>query len=291
MSARERQPARVVDLRGISLVVVAVTTLQLGAAFAVTLFDELGPAGTSFLRLGIAAVILGALWRPSVRGHPRGDVAVTVVFGVLLGTMNLAIYEAMERIPIGVAVTIEFAGPLGLAVALSRRPLDVVWVVLAAAGILLLTNPFGASGLDAAGVGFALLAAAAWAAYIPLSARTGRLFPGGAGLALAMIAGALLVAPAGIAQGGERLLEPALLASGAVVALASSVIPYSLELESLRRIPARVFGVLMSLEPGVAALAGFIVLGQDLSGVDVVAIVLVVAASAGAAAGAEGPSG
>jgi inner membrane transporter RhtA len=210
---------------------------------------------------------------------------------VLLGTMNLSIYEAMERIPIGVAVTIEFAGPLGLAVALSRRPLDVVWVVLAAAGILLLTNPFGASGLDAAGVAFALLAAAAWAAYIPLSARTGRLFPGGAGLALAMIAGALLVAPAGIAQGGERLLEPALLASGAVVALASSVIPYSLELESLRRIPARVFGVLMSLEPGVAALAGFIVLGQDLSGGDVVAIVLVVAASAGAAAGAEGPSG
>jgi inner membrane transporter RhtA len=283
--------ARAVDLRGIALVVVAVTTLQLGAAFAVTLFDELGAAGTSFLRLGIAAVVLCAVWRPSVRGHPRGDVAVTVVFGVLLGTMNLSIYEAMERIPIGVAVTIEFAGPLGLAVALSRRPLDAVWVLLAAAGILLLTNPFGASDLDAAGVGFALLAAAAWAAYIPLSARTGRLFPGGSGLALALVAGTLLVAPAGIADGGSALLEPALLASGAVVALASSVIPYSLELESLRRIPARVFGVLMSLEPGVAALAGFIVLGQDLSGQDVLAIALVVAASAGAAAGAEGPSG
>ncbi len=182
--------------------------------------------------------------------------------------MNWAIYEAMERIPIGVAVTIEFAGPLGLAVALSRRPLDVVWVVLAAAGILLLTNPFGASDLDAAGVGFALLAASAWAAYIPLSARTGRLFPGGAGLALAMVAGALLVAPAGIAQGGAKLLEPGLLASGAVVALASSVIPYSLELEALRRIPARVFGVLMSLEPGVAALAGWLVLDQGLSAVD-----------------------
>jgi inner membrane transporter RhtA len=282
---------RAVDLRGIALVVIAVTTLQLGAAFAVTLFDELGAAGTSFLRLGIAAVVLCALWRPRVRGHPRGDLAVTVVFGVLLGTMNLSIYEAMERIPIGVAVTIEFAGPLGLAVALSRRPLDVVWVLLAAAGILLLTNPFGASDLDAAGVGFALLAAAAWAAYIPLSARTGLLFPGGSGLALAMVAGTVLVAPAGIAQGGSQLLEPALLASGAVVALASSVIPYSLELESLRRIPARVFGVLMSLEPGVAALAGFIVLGQDLAGRDLAAIALVVAASAGAAAGAEGPSG
>jgi len=166
-------------------------------------------------------------------------------------------------------------------VALSRRALDLVWVGLAAAGILLLTNPFGASGLDAAGVGFALLAAAAWAAYIPLSARTGRLLPGGSGLAIAMAVGALLVAPAGLAQGGQRLLEPALLASGAAVALASSVIPYSLELESLRRIPARIFGVLMSLEPAVAALAGFLVLGQALGGQDLLAIGLVVAASAG----------
>jgi inner membrane transporter RhtA len=188
----------------------------------------------------------------------------------------------MDRIPIGVAVTIEFAGPLGLAVALSHRALDLLWVVLAAAGILLLTNPFGASGVDAGGVAFALLAAAMWAAYIPLSARTGRLFPGGAGLALAMAVGALLVAPAGIAQAGTDLLAPALLASGAVVALASSVIPYSLELESLRRIPARVFGILMSLEPGVAALAGFLVLDQGLSATDLAAIGLVVVASAGA---------
>jgi inner membrane transporter RhtA len=286
-----RDTAAAVDLRGIALVVVAVTTLQLGAAFAVTLFDELGPAGTSALRLGIAVPVLWALWRPRVRGHAARDLAVPLAFGLTLGTMNWSIYEAMERIPIGVAVTIEFAGPLGLAVALSRRALDGLWVALAAAGIVLLTNPFGTSELDAAGVGFALLAAAAWAAYIPLSARTGQLFPGGSGLALAMLAGALLVAPAGIAQGGSELLEPALLASGAVVALASSVIPYSLELESLRRIPARVFGVLMSLEPGVAALAGFLVLDQGLSATDLLAIALVVAASAGAAAGAEGPSG
>jgi inner membrane transporter RhtA len=188
----------------------------------------------------------------------------------------------MDRIPIGVAVTIEFAGPLGLAVALSRRPRDVVWVALAAAGILLLTNPFGASDLDGAGIAFALLAAAAWAIYIPLSARTGQLFPGGRGLAIAMVAGTLLVAPAGIAEGGADLLAPALLAQAAVVALASSVIPYSLELEALRRIPSRVFGVLMSLEPAVAALAGFVILGQALGSVDVVAIGLVVVASAGA---------
>ena len=272
------------DPRGIALVVVAVSTLQVGAAFAVTLFDELGTAGAALLRLGIAALVLLALWRPRIAGHPPGDIGVAVVFGLALGTMNWAIYEAMQRIPIGVAVTIEFAGPLGLAVALSRRPRDLAWVALAAAGILLLTNPFGASELDGAGIAFALLAAAAWAVYIPVSARTGTLFPGGRGLAIAMAVGALLVAPAGIAQGGERLLEPALLASGAVVALASSVIPYSLELESLRRIPARVFGVLMSLEPAVAALAGFVVLGQALGAVDLLAIALVVAASAGVTA-------
>ena len=199
------------------------------------------------------------------RAPARATSLVAVAFGVALGTMNWAIYEAMDRIPIGVAVTIEFAGPLGLAVALSRRALDLVWVALAAAGILLLTNPFGASDLDAAGV--ALRAAR--------GGRVGGLHPdlrahgdgcsrAAAGLAIAMVVGALLVAPAGIAQGGAELLEPALLAAGAVVALASSVIPYSLELESLRRIPARVFGVLMSLEPAVAALAGFVVLGQAL---------------------------
>ena len=277
------------EARGIALVVVAVSTLQVGAAFAVTLFDELGAAGTSLLRLGLAAVVLLAVWRPRLAGRSRQDLLVTLAFGVALGTMNLAIYEAMERIPIGAAVTIEFAGPLGLAVALSRRALDLVWVALAAAGILLLTNPFGASDLDAAGIGFALLAAAAWAAYIPISARTGTLFPGGSGLAIAMVVAAVLIAPAGIAQGGGRLLEPALLAQGAIVALASSVIPYSLELESLRRSPAGVFGVLMSLEPAVAALAGFVVLGQALGASELVAIGLVVAASAGAAAGAEGP--
>ena len=278
-----------VDARGIALVVVAVSTLQVGAAFAVTLFDEVGTAGAALLRLGIAALVLVAIWRPRLAGHARADVLLAVAFGIALGTMNWAIYEAMDRIPIGVAVTIEFAGPLGLAVVLSRRALDLVWVALAAAGILLLTNPFGTSDLDRTGIAFALLAASAWAAYIPISARTGQLFPGGRGLAIAMVVGAALVAPAGIAQGGARLLEPALLAQGAVVALASSVIPYSLEMESLRRIPARVFGVLMSLEPAVAALAGFVVLGQALGASELMAIGLVVAASAGAAAGAEGP--
>jgi inner membrane transporter RhtA len=197
--------------------------------------------------------------------------------------MNLSIYSAMDRIPLGVAVTIEFAGPMAVAVLGSRRTLDLLWVALAATGIVLLTDPGGGS-LDSAGVAFALLAATMWAFYILLAERTGRVFPGGSGLAVAMVAGAVAVAPFGIGQAGSELLEPELLAAGAAVALASSVIPYSLDLEALRRLPANVFGVLMSLEPAVAALAGLVVLGQDLALREWAAIALVVVASAGATA-------
>jgi inner membrane transporter RhtA len=270
------------DARGIALVVVAVSTLQVGAAFAVTLFDELGPAGAAFLRLAIAAVVLVALWRPRVLGHPAADLRLAAAFGITLGLMNLCIYEAMDRIPLGIAVTIEFWGPLAVAVLGSRRPLDVLWAALAAGGILLLAGP-GGGDVEAAGVLLALLAGGCWAAYILLSARTGRAFPGGTGLALAMAVGALVVLPAGVAQGGGALIEPDLVAAAVVVALASSVIPYSLELEALRRLPAAVFGVLMSLEPAVAAVAGLVVLGQALAAREWAAIALVVAASAGAA--------
>ena len=206
-----------------------------------------------------------------------------VAFGVALGLMNWSIYEAMDRIPLGVAVTIEFAGPLAVAVAGSRRPLDGLWIVLAAAGILLLADPGGGSA-DAAGVLFALLAAVCWSAYIVLSKRVGQVFPGGSGLALAMVVGTLVALPAGLHQGAGGLLEPHVLAVGLAVALASSVLPYSLELEALRRLPAAVFGVLMSLEPAVAALAGWVVLDQVLGARELLAIALVVVASAGAAA-------
>jgi len=270
------------EARGVALVVAAVSSLQFGAGYAVTLFDELGPAGAAFLRLAIAAVVLVALWRPRVRGHPGRDLRLAAAFGITLGLMNLCIYEAMDRIPLGVAVTIEFAGPLLVAVIGSRRPLDGIWIALAAAGIVLLADPGGGS-TDAAGVAFALAAAACWMAYIHLSQRTGAAFPGGSGLAIAMAVGALVVLPAGLIQGGGALAEPHLLGAALVVALASSVLPYSLELEALRRLPAAVFGVLMSLEPAVAALAGFVVLGQDLGSREVVAIAMVVVASAGAA--------
>jgi inner membrane transporter RhtA len=265
--------------RGVGLVLLGVASAQIGAAFAVELFDELGPAGAAFGRLGFAAVILVAWWRPRVRG--QAGLRTAVLFGLALGAMNFCIYQAMDRIPLGVAVTFEFLGPLGLAVALSRRPLDLLWVLLAALGILGLADYSGGS-LDPAGVGFALAAGALWAVYIVLSQRTGALFAGGSGLAVAMVAGALLVAPFGIADAGADLVRPELLGALLAVALASSVLPYSFDLEALRWLPKRVFGVLMSLEPAVAALAGFVVLGQDLALRDWVAIGLVVIASAGA---------
>ena len=278
-------PARQGRLAAVGMVLAAAGVIQFGAAFAATLFDNLGPGGTVFLRLAFAAVMLCALWRPRLRGHPAADLRVAIAFGLTLGGMNWAFYESIDRIPLGVAVTLEFVGPLGVAVAGSRRALDGLWVVLAAAGILLLARPWeSGGGLDELGVALAFGAGALWAAYILLSARTGRLFPGGTGLALAMVFGALLTLPAGIVQGGSALLEPELLAAGVAVALVSSVIPYSLELEALRRLPESVFGVLMSLDPAVAALAGLVVLDQALGGVDLLAIAFVVVASAGAAA-------
>ena len=202
--------------------------------------------------------------------------------------MTWAYYESVARIPLGIAVTLEFVGPLGVAAVGSRRRRDLACVGLAATGILLLAEG-GGSGLDPVGAGLALLAGALWAAYILLSARVGHAFPGGHGLALALAVGTLVALPAGLAQGGSALLAPELLLAGAAVAVLSSAIPYSLELEALRRLPAAVFGVLMSLEPAVAALAGLAVLGQALGAREAGGILLVVLASAGAALGARAP--
>ena len=273
-----RPPVNRERAAAVALVLGAAVSPQVGAAFAVTLFDELGPAGAAFLRLAFAAVILLAIWRPRL----AGDLRLAGAFGVALGLMNWSFYEAIHRIPLAIAVTIEFAGPLLVAVIGSRRPLDGVWIALAAAGIVLLVGPGGGS-VDAIGVGFALAAAIFWMAYIYLSKRVGAAFPGGSGLALAMAVGALIVLPAGVFQAGGALTEPDLLGAALVVALASSVLPYSLELVALRRLPEAVFGVLMSLDPAVAALAGFVVLGQDLGARDLVAIAMVIVASAGAA--------
>ena len=265
----------------IVLVLAAITTLQFGAALGATLIDDVGAAGAALLRLAFAAAILVAVWRPRVAGREKGDLWLAAAFGATLGGMNLAIYEAIERIPLGIAVTIEFAGPLAVAVLASRRRLDVLWAVLAAAGILVLADP-GGGEVELAGVLFALVAAVCWGLYIVIAARAGQRFRGSDGLALAMTLGVLVPLVPGIVSGGTGLLDGEVLAIALGVALLSSVIPYSLETEALRRMPKNVFGVLMSLEPGVAALAGFLVLSQDLGPRELLAIGLVVTASAGA---------
>ena len=268
------------------LVLGAISSVQFGAALAKTLFDEIGAGGTVFVRVLFAALVLALIWRPRVAGLGRREGLLAVLFGLTLAGMNLAFYSALDRIPLGITVTLEFVGPLGVAVVGSRGALDLLWVGLAAAGILLLSD-FGTTDLDGLGVALALFAGCLWAAYILLSARVGRVFPGGSGLALAMVVAAVLLCPVGVADAGADLFVPWILAAGAAVAILSSVIPYSLELEALRRIPPGVFGVLMSLEPAVAALAGFVVLGEELVPRELVAILLVVAASAGAAGGAK----
>ena len=268
------------------LVLAAAASVQLGASVAKGLFEEVGPGGAVLLRMAFAALVLAALWRPRLGGRAREEMASIAAFAVALAGMNLAFYAALDRIPLGVAVTLEFAGPLGLAVAASRRAVDMAWAAMAAAGILLLADP-GGGGPDKLGVALALVAGACWAAYILLGARVGRAAPGGGGLALAMVIGSGLLLPLGVIDGGSALVDPAVLATGAAVALLSSAIPYSLELEALRRLPARVFGVLMSLGPAMAAIAGFVVLGEVLGAREILAIALVVVASAGAARTAE----
>ena len=266
----------------IVLVLGAVTSIQFGAAIAVTLFDDVGSAGVSALRLGFAALVLLAVWRPRPRDYAPADLRLAVAFGFVLGLMNYTFYEALDRIPLGIAVTIEFMGPLAVAVLGSRSRLDLLWVVLAGTGIVLLANPGGEGAPDAVGVLFALAAAVCWGVYIVLAARAGQRFTGGRGLAIAMTVAALVPLGPGIAEGGGDLVSAEILALGLAVALLSSVVPYSLETEALRRMPKNVFGVLMSLEPGVAAVAGLLILDQGLSTRDVVAIALVVTASAGA---------
>ncbi len=288
-----------------------IVSVQIGAGLAARMFGTVSAAGLTGLRLWAATLLLAALGaRPTIRAV-RGviadrawrDAVVVLAFGVTLGVMNFSIYQAFARIPLGIAVTIEFLGPLVVAIASSRRLIDLLWVVLAGTGVTLL----GTGGVSAAGLGsevagqsppsstvltgvlFALAAATAWAGYILLSASTGRRFSGSSGLVLAMCVGSVLVAPVAVISGGRALLKPAVLGAGLVIGLLSSVIPYRFELETLRRVPARVFGIWMSLEPAVAALVGVVLLSQALSVPQWIAISCVVVASAGAALG-EGRS-
>jgi inner membrane transporter RhtA len=283
------------------LAATAIISLQFGAGLAGRLFTEVPPAAVTGLRMWSAAMLLALLGARGLRAavsdstHGR-DWLVAASFGLALAAMNFSIYQAIARIPLGIAVTIEFLGPLAVAVATSRRASDLLWVALALAGVMLLGR--GGPGLahgglahghgaELAGVLFALVSAACWAAYILLSAATGRRFEGPSGLVIAMIFGAVLTTPAAVTSGGAALLRPGVLAAGAAIGLLSSAVPYWLELEALRRVPARVFGIWMSLQPAGAALAGLVMLGEVLAPWKWLGIGLVMAASAGAASTAR----
>ncbi|MCI4082194.1 EamA family transporter [Streptomyces sp. MMS21 TC-5] len=269
----------------VALVISAGISVQFGAALAVMIMPRAGAAGVVTLRLAAAAIVLLLLCRPKVRGYTRSDWGTVVAFGVAMAGMNGLFYQAIDRIPLGPAVTLEVLGPLALSVVVSRL-VNLLWAGLALGGVVLLSGHggggLGFGSLDPLGAAFALGAGAMWAAYIVFSARTGRRFPQADGLALAMAAAAVLSLPLGVIEAGSDLLVPSTLALGVGVAVLSSVLPYTLELLALRRMPAPTFAILMSLEPAIAATAGFLVLNQALSGLDALAIALVIAASMGA---------
>jgi inner membrane transporter RhtA len=271
------------------LVLASIVSVQCGSALATTLFEEMGAGGAVFLRAGFGALVLLAWTRGAVlraREWPQRDV---FLLGVAVAAVNLSFYAALERLPLGITVTLEFVGPLGVAILGSRQRRDVVWVVLAAAGILLLSDGGGGEAVDALGVALALTAGFFWGTYIVLSDRVGALAPGPGGAAMAALISALLVAPLGLAEGGGEIFVPSHLAVGLALGVLSTAIPYVFEMEALRRLPRAVFGVLMSLEPAVAAAIGFFALSQDLVAVEIVAIALVVIASAGALRSAASP--
>lgn len=272
---------RGVALAPVALVVAGGLSVQFGAAVAVLLMPKAGAFGVVTLRLAAAALVLLVVCRPKLRGHSRADWGTVLAFGVAMGGMNTLFYQAADRIPLGAAVTLEVLGPLALSVFASRRLVNAVWAALALGGVALLSGG-GFDRLDPVGVAFALGAGAMWAAYITFSARTGRRFPQADGLALAMVVAAVLSLPLGIVESGSKLLVPTTLGLGAAVALLSSVLPYTLELIALRRLPAPTFAILMSLEPAIAAMAGFLILDQALSTTDALAIALVIGASMGA---------
>jgi inner membrane transporter RhtA len=264
-----------------ALVIGGIASVQFGSAVATKLFGSVGPGGAVLLRLLTASIVLCALARPSPAGRSRRQYALALLFGLVLAAMNMTFYQALQRIPLGIAVTLEFVGPLGVAVLGSRRRLDLAWAALAIAGILALTHG-DAHGLNPLGVILALVAGGCWGAYILVNARVGQAFSDMSGLALAMCVATIVSLPIGISEGGTHLLSLRSLAIGASVGILSSAIPYSLEVEALRRIATHVFGVLMSLEPAVAALAGFILLGQGLNVRELGGMALVVGASVGA---------
>ncbi|WP_224769393.1 EamA family transporter [Nocardioides ochotonae] len=285
MIASKSSPWRVSP---VGLVLLGIVSVQLGAGVAKTIFDEVDPTTVVWLRLCTSALVMIAIARPTLRGRDRHDWAIVLAFGATLGLMNWAFYQSFQRIPLGIAVTIEFVGPLLIAVLGSRRRRDLAWVGLAGVGVLLLG--FERADLDPVGVAFALLAGACWGAYILISAETGRRWPGLDGLAVASVVAAALIAPLALGRHADDLADPRVLLIGAAVGLLSSVIPYTCELIALRSIRPGVFGILMSVEPATAALVGMLVLTEFLSPVQWLAVACVVTASVGATRSGRAPA-
>lgn len=267
-------------------IVGSLISVNVGAAYAKGLFPLVGSAGITATRVGLASILLLAFWRPWRAPLARADALNVAIYGVMLGMMNLLIYAAFARIPIGVAIAIEVIGPLAVVVLSSRHLRDFAWVGFAACGLWLLAPKAGAAALDPVGVAAAAGAGFCWAMYIVFGKRVSTL-KGGHVVAWGMLAAALCTVPVGIAQAGSALFAPQVLLGGLMVALLSSILPYSLEMMALARLPRRVFGILVSAGPAVGALAGFFVLGEVLTTTQWLAIGLIVVATAGSAATAN----
>jgi inner membrane transporter RhtA len=257
---------------------------QLGAVIAKGLFPAVGAAGTTALRMALAAVMLLAVWRPWRVKYRARELKVIVAYGLAMGCMNLFFYLSLRSIPLGIAVALEFAGPLALAMTASRRAADFLWIVMAALGLLaLLPLGAGAKPLDTSGFGYGLIAGACWALYIYFGRQAGAAH-GGQTTALGMVVGAIVTVPIGIAEAGRQLLVPSIWPAALAVALLSSALPYSLEMLAMPRLPTKTVGVLMSLDPALGALSGLLFLGERLSLIQWLAIASIVIASAGSAA-------
>lgn len=265
-----------------ALVLFSILSVQFGSALAKSLFNDLGPWGVVSLRVSFSTLILFSLWRLKWNSSIRQNFRLIVAFGIIFALMNSCFYAAIDRIPLGIAISLEFTGPLGLAILKSQRWLDGLWALLAGVGIVLLT-PLSGAVIDGWGIVLALAAGLFWALYIVFAAKVGQKLSGIEGLAWALAVSSILLLPIGIATAGSALLNPKLLLMGAGVALLSTTLPYSLEMVALRSLPIKVFGIMLSLEPMAGVLAGFLILGETLSARSLTACLLVSIAAAGAA--------
>ncbi|SHL67089.1 EamA family transporter [Flavobacterium saccharophilum] len=268
------------NLPPVPAVLLSIISVQCGAAIAKTLFPAIGAAGTASIRIGISAIILLLAYRPNLKQITTSQWKIVVPYGLALGAMNLIFYLAIERIPIGLAVTLEFIGPLLVAIIGSKRLIDYCWVLLAAMGIILIA-PWSNDRIDLLGVIFALLAGALWAAYIVLGGKISKIMNGGQAVSTGMLFAAILILPFGLLENGLANLTPKFLGMGVALALLSSAIPFTLEMKALGQLPPRTFSILMSLEPAAAAICAFIFLQESLSFYEILAVVCVVIASAG----------